>query len=372
MNDDRLKLTNEELDYTIIEILKEDEIFKKIKYFFEIDNYIMNNDSKNNYKNQDICIVQYPEGGDLSFAQGGIKSFDNYKIKHLVSTRAGSTGSPILLQNNFKIIGIHKAGNARKSNENIGTFMKDILNDCFNIKLKNEIICEYNIKKKDNIQILNSYEEFKRNNKYFEGKGIENEKEIKNNCEIYLNENKRSFCYKYELEGKNIIKIKCINLLNNTNFMFCDCSSLTSLNLSNFNTNNIKDMNHMFSHCSSLISLNLNNFNTDNVKDMSWMFLNCSSLTSLNLSNFNTNNVNNMSGMFSFCSSLTSLNLSNFYTNNVNNMRNMFNECSSLTSLNLSNFNTNNVEDMSSMFFNCSSLTSLNCKDEKILKEWKH
>ena len=28
------------------------------------------------------------------------------------------------------------------------------------------------------------------------------------------------------------------------------------------------------------------------------MFYNCSSLTSLNLSNFNTNNVNNMRGMF--------------------------------------------------------------------------
>ena len=41
---------------------------------------------------------------------------------------------------------------------------------------------------------------------------------------------------------------------------------------------------------------------------MSGMFYNCSSLTSLNLSNFNTNNVNNMSGMFSCCSSLTSLN----------------------------------------------------------------
>ena len=39
----RLKGTNEELDYTIIEILKEDEIFKKIKNYFEIDTYIMNN-----------------------------------------------------------------------------------------------------------------------------------------------------------------------------------------------------------------------------------------------------------------------------------------------------------------------------------------
>ena len=50
----------------------------------------------------------------------------------------------------------------------------------------------------------------------------------------------------------------------------------------------------MFSECSSLISLNLSNFNTNNVKDMSYMFQLCSSLTSLNLSNFNTFKVNNM------------------------------------------------------------------------------
>ena len=54
------------------------------------------------------------------------------------------------------------------------------------------------------------------------------------------------------------------------------------------------------------------------------MFYNCSSLTSLNLSNFNTNNVTNMSSMFRYCSKLTSLNLSNFNTNNVTNMRNLF------------------------------------------------
>ena len=49
---------------------------------------------------------------------------------------------------------------------------------------------------------------------------------------------------------------------------------------------------------------------------MSCIFSYCSSLTSLNLSNFNT--VNNMSCMFSYCSSLTSLNLSN--THNVKDM----------------------------------------------------
>ena len=57
---------------------------------------------------------------------------------------------------------------------------------------------------------------------------------------------------------------------------------------------------------------------------MKSMFNNCFSLTSLNLSNFNTNNVNNMKYMFYDCSSLTSLNLSNFNTNNVKYMEDMF------------------------------------------------
>ena len=56
----------------------------------------------------------------------------------------------------------------------------------------------------------------------------------------------------------------------------------------------------------SLFFFHLHIYN--NITDMSNMFSNCSSLTSLNLSNFNTNNVNNMSEMFSDCSSLTSLN----------------------------------------------------------------
>ena len=39
-----------------------------------------------------------------------------------------------------------------------------------------------------------------------------------------------------------------------------NCSRLTSLNLSNFNTANVNDMRHMFSGCIGLTSLNLYNF----------------------------------------------------------------------------------------------------------------
>ena len=48
--------------------------------------------------------------------------------------------------------------------------------------------------------------------------------------------------------------------------MFTKCSSLTSLNLSNFYTNNINGS--MFYKYFSLTSLNLFNFNNNNVKDM--------------------------------------------------------------------------------------------------------
>ena len=66
------------------------------------------------------------------------------------------------------------------------------------------------------------------------------------------------------------------------------------------------------------------NIATNNVTDMCDMFRGCSSLTSLDLSNFNTNKVTTMIGMFRECSSLTSLNLSNFNTNDKTIMHHMF------------------------------------------------
>ena len=51
-------------------------------------------------------------------------------------------------------------------------------------------------------------------------------------------------------------------------YMFNECSSLTSLNLSNINSINTEDINYMFRQYSSFTSLNLSNFNTINVKDI--------------------------------------------------------------------------------------------------------
>ena len=47
------------------------------------------------------------------------------------------------------------------------------------------------------------------------------------------------------------------------------------------------------------------------------MFYNCSSLISLNISNFDTSKVSNMGYMFYNCNGLISLDISNFYTPEV-------------------------------------------------------
>ena len=141
--------------------------------------------------------------------------------------------------------------------------------------------------------------------------------------------------------------------------MFNDCSALTDLDLSNFNTENVTNMSGMFNGCSALTNLNLRSFNTGKVEDMSYMFQYCSSLETLDLSSFETGSVSLMQSMFSFSNNLKHLDVSRFNTSNVEKMYYMFGGCSSLTTLDVSNFDTSKVTDMNSMFDGCSSLVEL-------------
>jgi surface protein len=141
--------------------------------------------------------------------------------------------------------------------------------------------------------------------------------------------------------------------------MFYGCNNLTSLDVSKFDTGNVTTMYGMFWNCSNLTTLDVSKFDTGNVTTMYCMFYTCTSLTSLDVSKFDTSNVTDMSGMFKGCSSLTSLDVSKFDTGNVTTTHGMFEGCSSLTSLDVTNFNTSKVQQMNYMFFNCPKLTSL-------------
>ena len=90
-------------------------------------------------------------------------------------------------------------------------------------------------------------------------------------------------------------------------------------------------MNRLFAYCSSLTSLDVTHFNTAKVTNMNSMFESCSSLTSLDVTYFNTANVTGMNNMFYSCSALTTIYASdNFVTDKVEYSYNMFYDCTSL------------------------------------------
>ena len=63
-------------------------------------------------------------------------------------------------------------------------------------------------------------------------------------------------------------------------------SSLTSINVSNFDTSNISYMDFIFSDCSKLTSINLSNFDTSKVTIIYCMFFGCSKLQFIDISYF--------------------------------------------------------------------------------------
>ena len=95
----RYKYTNREFDFTLIEIINKDNISN----FFSVIEDI----GQNNYKNEQIFSLHYPEGKNLMFSFGKIKEMIEYNLYYSLSTLSGSSGCPIILFNNMRVIGIH-------------------------------------------------------------------------------------------------------------------------------------------------------------------------------------------------------------------------------------------------------------------------
>ena len=127
----------------------------------------------------------------------------------------------------------------------------------------------------------------------------------------YINNKKIPFNYKYKSNEKGNVKIKFIfkRLLTNIGWMFKNCLSLNSIDLSSFNSSNVTNMIFMFDGCSYLKSIDFSSFNTNNVNNMLGMFFYCKSLKSIDVSSFDANKVKDMSIIFCGCSSLKSIDL---------------------------------------------------------------
>ena len=110
------------IDAIIVEILIKDDIND---YFFLLPDL----DYMNNYEeliDKKICITQFPKGESLSHSEGKIISIAQYELTHLASTKNGSSGSPIFLKGNTRVIGIHKQAK-KDGTENYGDFIGPIV-----------------------------------------------------------------------------------------------------------------------------------------------------------------------------------------------------------------------------------------------------
>ena len=174
--------------------------------------------------------------------------------------------------------------------------------------------------------------------------------------------------WRYDIDSKELAKIKTVVFdpsfkdarLKDCSWWFSGFKGLTTItNLEYLNTSQVTNMQYMFSNCESLETLDLSTFNTENVTNMSNMFYYCKSLKSLNLSSFNTSKVNYMGSMFSNCKSLTALDLSSFNSKEILNTSCMFTSCIALKTIDLSSFDTSKTTDMSLMFSGCSALETI-------------
>ena len=142
-------------------------------------------------------------------------------------------------------------------------------------------------------------------------------------------------------------------------YMFYNCLSLKSVDISNLDLSEVIDMNNMFDGCKSIKFINFSSINSQKLSNLDSIFYNCNSLQSIDLTNLITSSMSCLDSMFNECNSLSSINLSSFDTSTVSSMAKMFYGCESLISINLSNFNTRNVYNMSQMFYGCDNLNFL-------------
>ena len=150
-----------------------------------------------------------------------------------------------------------------------------------------------------------------------------------------------------------------VGRVTNLSFTFARLKNVRQLDLSGWDTRNVTNMDSTFLYSEEITDLNVSGWQNDSATDMAFMFGRLTNLRNFQHTGFTTNNVQNMEFMFSHCHALTSLDLREFDTSNVSNMKFMFEEMTNLDSLDVSSFLTHNVVDMSNMFSNWSAVPVL-------------
>jgi surface protein len=121
--------------------------------------------------------------------------------------------------------------------------------------------------------------------------------------------------YTFKTLGLNKVKIVFKRTPSTMANLFYACFDLVSVDFSEtFDSSKVQSMKYMFGQCTSLKSVNVSSFDTRSVGDFMTMFEGCKEIASLDLSNFNTENAFIFQSFFDSMSNLEYLDISSFYS----------------------------------------------------------
>ena len=130
------------IDVTVVQIISKDKIDDS--YFLSPCMNYYESFSYYQLMGRNIQIVQYPKGGELSYSEGKILSLYPQNINiffHNSDTEFGSSGGPIILKGEDKVLAIHKGVYMYKY-ENVGIFIGAVVDLLRNYK-RNGVGIEY-------------------------------------------------------------------------------------------------------------------------------------------------------------------------------------------------------------------------------------
>jgi len=219
----RLIWLNENLDYTCIEILDEDNI----KEFLKIDFEIYEENYNENLKKEEIILFGYnkdenDENSKYSSEFGIILQYDtkNKVFYANYNSTPGSSGGAILLKRGYKLIGMHKGGGEETKTKEKLNFVIPINIILRDLKNKNSFYkLELEDNKKENLNTIKVKEEeiIEKNNKSNKesNKNIiekKTEKKIKKN-EIKEDNNMLNVVSEHLGELNDLIKEKYFSII---------------------------------------------------------------------------------------------------------------------------------------------------------------
>ena len=125
----RKKWTDEKMDFTCIEIKKEED---DIHTFFNLDDKILDKNYSNNwYLNQNVLIFGINKNDkQIGFSNGVIIQNQDSFFAHTCNSFPGCSGGCIVNQYNNNVIGIHQGeiDTGNKKAVNVGIYIKDVIN----------------------------------------------------------------------------------------------------------------------------------------------------------------------------------------------------------------------------------------------------